>query len=828
MKKARLMAVFLLCFSFLLSSCDLAELTATNSGDDSQISESGPSDSSVVSTPITESTETSEETEEPPISVDPSVTEDVKEKYTLSLTEAMAKSTMYMAEDGKPKAWIELYNNGSKDVELSELSFSTGNRPTEAALSGTIAAGQYKVIWLEEFSDAKSASVFHKSGVCIATVTLPEELKKDLSVALDGITSGGSVTAKGEYCVTNLCTPGFANDLAGRESYLGSELTGLLVINELMASNNAYLEQNGEFYDWLEIKNVSSTPVNLSDYYLSDRDIDPKRFALPAGTLGAGESIVIYCSGDKDLGANHAPFKISSDGERIYLTNKDGARSDSVMVYGIPLGGSMGRMDGKKGFFYFQTPTPQAQNNGGFRAVAQMPTPSVKAGAYGETNLTVELYGDGKIYYTTDGTKPTTSSSVYSSPFTLTKNTVIRAFSVSDGKAQSPITTAAYILGSKHTLPVVNIAADHEDIFSAEKGIYHTNNQWQKWEREINLSIFDKETGDISIDCGIRLSGDGSRALDKKSFQLRFRSRYGASTMDYDVFGDGKHCSFNAIKLRAGEDYPYSLFRDELITAMAGDNTTVNVQDYRFCALYINGEYFGIYCFRDKVDEDYVAYTEGVDADDVDLIGYAGGVEHGSGKDYRELITYVKSHDLSNSEYYEYVKTQVDLESLMDWMINQVYTANRDLPNDRCYKVKGGKWKWVLYDCDWGFYHHDESYYLVTSGKLEGTADIAEALLENDEFVDTFLKRMGDQLRNVYNFERFNEYCNMFTNLLKDEMPANCEKWGGSVSRWMGYITRMKNFVKVRNEEVVNETASFFRLTAEQKAFYFEGASTNS
>lgn len=813
MKISRLI-LLLLCIVISLSSCDLAKLDGGSSADQSAES-SSPADSDSSS-----EDSVGDESEEPPIVVDPGVEQDVKAKYTLVLSELMAKSTMYM-NSGKASAWIELYNKGDKPLDLSELSLSTGNRPSENTLSGTVQPKEYKLVFVEDFSNGETASVFHKSGVRIASVELPTELKKDFSLALDGAKSGGSATEAGKYCVTSLCTPGFANTLEGREKYLASETTGALVIYELMASNNSVLAQNEEYYDWLELKNTSSAAVNLSDYYLSDKDIDPKRFALPSGSLAAGESVIIYCSGDTELGSYHAPFKISSEGERVYLTHKDGQRSDAVLVCGIPLEGSMGRQEGKKGFFYFQSPTPKAQNSGGFRAVAYTPTPSVAAGAYKETSLSVALKGEGKIYYTTDGSKPTTQSAVYSSPFNLTKNTVIRAFSLCEGKGQSTVVTAAYILGANHSLPVVNIAAAPDDMWSAEKGIYNTKNQWQKWEREVNLSIFGKETGDISIDCGIRLSGDGSRELAKKSFQFRFRSRYGYSTMDYDVFGDGKHCSFNAIKLRAGEDYPYSLFRDELITAMAGDNTTVSVQDYRYCALYINGEYFGIYCFRDKVDEDYVAYTEGASADDVTLIGYAGAVEHGSGKEYRELLNYVKSHNLANSEYYEYVKSQVDLESLMDWMINQFYTANRDLANDRCYKVVGGKWKWVLYDTDWGFYHHDESYYLVSSHKLDGTADIVDALFDNEEFVDMFLTRMGEQLKTVYNYDRVCEYCDMFVAQLKDEMPANCAKWGGSVSRWNSYINRLKDFVKVRNEEFIRETVDFFDLTAAEKTKYF-------
>ncbi len=815
MKKLYSILALLLCLCFLISACDIAELERGDSKDGSMADSSASEDAGA-------SNDTSKEEE---ISVDPEVEAGVKEKYTLVLTELMAESTMYLDENGQANAYFELYNKGDKELDLSELCFTDGKGFDQSkALAGKIAAGEYKCIYTADYSKSETVSVYHKSNTCIASITLPAELKKDFSYALDTVQSGGELAGKGEYSITSLPTPAYPNTAEGREAYLEGEKTGALVIYELMASNTAYLAQGEEYYDWVELKNVSNTAIELSDYCLSDKAIDPKRFALPSKSLAAGESFVVYCSADTELtngSTVHAPFKISSDSERIYVTKKDGTRSDAALVTGIPLGGSMGRLDGKKGFFYFETPSPNAKNTNGYRAVAAEPTPTVKAGVYSEKNMTVELVGDGKIYYTLDGSKPTTASQVYTAAFTLNTNAVIRAFSVCEGKAKSPINTMVYILGASHGMPVVNVACEPDDMWSADKGIYNTNNQWQKWEREINLSVFSEETGNASIDCGIRLSGDGSRELAKKSFQLRFRSRYGASSFDYDVFGDGKYTSFKQIKLRAGEDYPYTLFRDELITALAGDNTTVNVQDYRYVALYINGEYFGIYCFRDKVDEDYAAYVEGCDADDVTMLGYDGAVEHGSGKDYRELMSYISSHNLSNDEYYQYVKTLVDTESLMDWMINQIYTGNRDLANDRCYKVDGGKWKWVLYDTDWGFYHHDKAYYLLTERSLSGTADIARALLKNATFKDEFLKRLDAQMDTVYNYDNICKYIDGFIEELKNEMPANYEKWGGTMGRWSSYINKLKDFLKTRNEEVINQTASYFGLSSSEKEAYF-------
>ena len=76
------------------------------------------------------------------------------------------------------------------------------------------------------------------------------------------------------------------------------------------------------------------------------------------------------------------------------------------------------------------------------------PTFSPTAGTYTSAqSVTIACATDGAtIYYTTDGTEPTTSSTVYSAPISVSETTTIKAIAVKNGMANSAVAEAEYII----------------------------------------------------------------------------------------------------------------------------------------------------------------------------------------------------------------------------------------------------------------------------------------------------------------------------------------------------------------------------------------------
>ena len=99
---------------------------------------------------------------------------------------------------------------------------------------------------------------------------------------------------------------------------------------------------------------------------------------------------------------------------------------------------------------------------------AAAPTFSPAAGTYSTSQAVTisDATAGTTIYYTTNGTTPTTSSSVYSGAITVSATETLEAIAVETGYTNSSVATAAYTIGSP-TLPAPT--------FSPAAGTYTTS-----------------------------------------------------------------------------------------------------------------------------------------------------------------------------------------------------------------------------------------------------------------------------------------------------------------------------------------------------------------
>ncbi|PWM46338.1 MAG: hypothetical protein DBX47_02710, partial [Clostridiales bacterium] len=450
------------------------------------------------------------------------------EASSVVINEFMASNELTIAdEDGLYFDWIEVKNNGQTAVNLRNYSLSDdGTAPYKWQFPDiNLNSGQCILIFASE-KDTKSGELhanFKLKAAGGSVVLASNDGKIIDSFSYDTLEKSCSYarSATGEFMKTYEPTPGFDNTDYNGFASVCDKNKNALVINEAMSKNNAYLKQNGgKYYDWIELKNVSDSAINLRDYYLSTDVNETAMWQLPDVELAPGKLYVVVASGSEILSNRyykHTNFKIN-DEEQLFLFSSDGILIDGMCLKATPINYSLGRVSGEKGFFYISNPTPEDENNSGTRAVTSTPTINTKGGVYNNVeSVSVMATGEGTLYYTLDGSEPTKNSSVLNGELNLNSTKVLRVASYAEGKLKSETASASYIINENNNLPVMSVALNPEDMYGYTTGIYVKGpgasseppyegaNFWQDWEKQAHADFFEEGRDGFSIPCGLKI-----------------------------------------------------------------------------------------------------------------------------------------------------------------------------------------------------------------------------------------------------------------------------------------------------------------------------------
>lgn len=609
-----------------------------------------------------------------------------------------------------------------------------------------------------------------------------------------------------------------------------------LKINEFMAAN-IYAQLNpdySDFEDWIELYNASDSPVSLSGIFLTDDLSSPLKWQLPRHAVIPPKGFFVIWADDLD-DDNHASFKLSEAGEQIALYRSDGTVIDSV-IFGKQLDDvSYGRFpDGSDTWHYFAQPTFNSSNaaagiSSGIQASA--PDFSPDGGLYfGGQSVTISADAGTTIRYTVDGSLPTLQSSIYTNPIFIATTTTLRARSFQDNMLPSPVVTHTYIINESSTLPVISITTPPEFLFDKKIGItvgipvadtigapppFDPNaNFWKKWERPVHIEYFEPD-GDLGFkqDAGIAIFGGFfGRQIRQKAFTLFARDKYGDSDFDYPLFPDKSIDSFKRFLLRcSSNDFNSTYIRDAMMNSLVISQMDVDYQAYQPALVYINGAFWGLYNIREKTNQFYPESNYNIDADNVDLIEGIDSTAHGDGSDYRQLIQFVKTTDMTLPLNYQYVKTQMDVSEFMNYFITEIYVNNQDWlhQNIKCWREHSatGKWRWLLYDLDWGFggedvriptpYVHNTIQWVLEHGEA---SILFQRLMLNEEFKKEFAQRFATHLNLTFNTRRVHHIIEKMVQRITPEMPRQIERWSAiqSMADWHEQLNRLHEFAHER------------------------------
>ena len=626
---------------------------------------------------------------------------------------------------------------------------------------------------------------------------------------------------------------------------------------------------------WVELYNRSDQTVYLTGYSLTDNEKKPTKWVFPEGTSIAGKGyLILYMSGSlplegkdeksvtADMKARTLNFSVSGQGETLYLYNDKGTLIDRVTVPMSMACVSYARVGDTWGLC--ETPTQGAANTAPLlgSAYCDAPTVSLPSGVYhGKQVISMEIPAGTYVTYTLDSTTPTESSTRYRAGEQLTfdTNAVLRAraFSENGTLYKSQVVSNTYVIvGDKQTtdahdstLPVCFLVTDPDNLFNVDYGIYVVGSHYQgktaatewttpsndrklganynqrgrEWERPAHWTYTSSGGKEVLFesDLMIRIFGSFSRYQRQRNFALIARKGYGGSTLDYPFFSNRPFDSYESLVLRcSAKDAVATKIRDCLMTGLLEDGgVDLCVQAYVQTALYLNGQYWGVYNLREKVSRAYIAQHYSVtNKDSIDILRGNGVLVSGDPKavdDYNALIDFCKSKncDLSNYGDYEYVCSQMDVENFALYCAAEIIVGNNDSGNIKWWRSseKDGKWRWIYYDfCD-AMARNDEKDDSVTNGyrrdffskyfNPEGhgagkgfSTVLARSLLKNNEFVEIFLKACALMVNDVYSPEKINAKVDVLSSTIASEIEWDFPRWDLTVKNWKAHINNVRGY----------------------------------
>ena len=629
-----------------------------------------------------------------------------------------------------------------------------------------------------------------------------------------------------------------------------------VIINEVMVSNaSAVLDASfTNFSDWIELHNTTNAPINLTGYWLSDDPLLLQMWPFPNGTVIPAHGFLLVWADNENTGL-HTNFKLKASGEVITLSDGGGAVVDVLDYRGIPQRPNVayGRAPAANTtWLYYDAPfaTPGGPNHPsmGLPTAEQspLPTPSLPGGFY-TTTLALHWLSESPtadLYYTLDGSTPTTTSLPYlGQPIPITTTTVVRLRGYENGRLPSPIATHTYFLNQQFTLPVISLATDPAYFFDDQIGLYvpgiyfnpgnptWTGNYFQKWERPLSFEYYDAQQAfQFQFDGGVEIHGNFSRSLRQKGLEIITGGQYGSSDVRYQLFTEKEIDRFERFLLRAsGGDQYSTFFRDAFQHRLLVGQMDIDLQAYQPTIVFLNGQYWGIHNLREKIGADYIKRNHGYDEEEIDLLNRRGtspdDIIIGSNADYVALLNFIETNNMATAANYEYVKTQIDVHQLMNYWLAQIYFDNRDWPNNniRYWRPHGGQWRWLLFDVDEGFGFRDSGSWTRNTVQIATTSNatvptwstlIMRRLLQNPEFRDEFVQRFAAHMSITFEPTRVTSIIDEIQAMLTPEMPAHIVRWQDtsgaglhipSVESWISgtsRIQRMRLFAQNRRDVV--------------------------
>lgn len=628
-----------------------------------------------------------------------------------------------------------------------------------------------------------------------------------------------------------------------------ANISGQIRLNEACSSNNDIIEdEDSDSPDWVELYNYGSLDVDLEGYFLTDKKNDTTKWMFGDITLNGETYLLVFCSGkDRPQGASiHTSFKISQDGETLWLYSPSKILVDSIRVPYVSTDLSYGSYpNGTETTAFFSSPTPGGSNDFGNPSdhiIAYKPIVNPEPGIY-SSRLEISMStqeSDAEIRYTLNGRIPDSESLLYTGPFDIWESVVVTARAFKDGLIDSYSTTSNYVFMNEQHLPVVCLSTHPGYFFNEDTGIYVLGpnaspdfpylgaNFWSDTEVPVTVQWFDNY-GKLGFEqvLGARIHGGSvSRTRPMRSLRLLADDKYGKDEIDYSLFTTKTQPTNKRFLLRnSGSDYLKTMLRDGMShNLFIEEQLHVDAVSYRPVEVYLNGDFWGIHNVREKLDRYYLQYNYGVDDDNVDMLEEQDLVMEGNFLAFDFMEESVLTMDLSDQANFDLAASMFDTENMADYYITQTYINNLDWPyNNLKYwreRIEDAKWRYIIFDLDAtlggvSFAPVEFDSYERAFGEFgDDNRHIVlfRKFLENQTYFEYFINRYCDLVNTTFSPARFTDQLEKEKALIEPVIEKHFDRWDGEIPEWNEEIAKVDDYINERPPYAISQLQAFYEL----------------
>lgn len=385
-------------------------------------------------------------------------------------------------------------------------------------------------------------------------------------------------------------------------------------------------------------------------------------------------------------------------------------------------------------------------------------------------------------------------------------------------------------------LPIVSIITKEDNLFDWNDGIMvlgekssNQKNTIVKWweknanyrershtsRRKITFQYYIDNELVVDQSCFMKIGGNATRSFPQKSMKIYPIDEFGRTIdLGYNFWNSqGNYAPTSFVLRNSGNDNTHTLFADFLMHTFAEDSK-VHVLRGIPVSVFINGNYWGIYNLRERIDSEMLAELVNEKPKDITILKCEANAEKATLdegdiselKEFESIITLCEKEVLTKKDF-TFISERVSFKSFIDYIFFETFFANQDWigNNTTWFKAKGDQWRWILNDLDLAMAYQGEAnvnanIFSKLKQRKSITGTLFYALMQVSEFRGKFFDRCTKHLEEKFNEEFIDETFSFIKDLYNHDIGYQIDRWRSisGLNEWELNCKRNLDFLKNR------------------------------